>query len=320
MTTDVLVVEGLAVDSAQGPLVRDVGFRLGRGRSMGIIGESGSGKTMTLRSLMGLLPDGVRRTGGRIAADVDGRGIRDVEDPSALRGRGLAMVFQDPLAALDPTMRVGRFVAEVVAQRTGRSRRDSRARAAELLAEVGFTDPARIGASFPHQLSNGQRQRVVLAIALATDPEVLLCDEATSALDVTTQAQIVDLLDELRRRRRLSVVFVTHDLAVAGRAVDDVVVMFGGRVVEVGDIDTVLRSPRHPYTRALIAAYSTGAADVAGGSLAPAPAPDEGCPYRLRCPMAGAECAATIPLVPLDVRVGSTCVRDQQEPMTWGAA
>ncbi|MDV3219888.1 ABC transporter ATP-binding protein [Intrasporangium sp.] len=320
--TDVLRAGALTIESAAGPIVHGAGLRLGQGRSLGIIGESGSGKTMTLRSLMGLLPDGVRLAGGRIEIALGAGPSRVVQDPAELRGRGVSMVFQDPLSALDPTMRVGAFVAGVVAHHDHVSRRRARATVHGLLAEVGFADPARIAASFPHQLSNGQRQRIVLAIALATHPEVLLCDEATSALDVTTQAQIVDLLNELRVRRGLSVVFVTHDLAVARSAVDDVVVMFAGRVVEVGDIDTVLERPRHPYTRALIDAYSTGAQDAGSGNLARAlPVTDPGCPYRRRCAAATADCVAPIErLDPLAIRVGSSCVRDRDEPQVWGAA
>lgn len=320
--TDILRAGDLTIESAAGPIVQGAGFRLAPGRSLGIIGESGSGKTMTLRSLMGLLPDGVRLVDGRIEVALGSGPSRVVQDPAELRGRGVAMVFQDPLAALDPTLRVGAFVAGVVAHHDRVSRRRARATVRSLLTEVGFADPARIAASFPHQLSNGQRQRVVLAIALATHPAVLLCDEATSALDVTTQAQIVDLLNELRERRSLSVVFVTHDLAVARSAVDDVVVMFAGQVVEVGDIDTVLERPRHPYTRALIEAYSTGAGDAGSGSLAKAlPVADPGCRYRRRCASATAECAAAIePLDPLAIQVGSTCIRDREEPRPWGAA
>lgn len=258
MTSPVLQVRDLALASHRGHVVSDVGFRLHRGRSLGIIGESGSGKTLTLRALMGLLPTGVSMTGGVVEADLAGTGTLEPVDPRTLRGRGLSMAFQDPLAALDPTMRVGAFVAEVLGRARGGSRRAMRAAAREALTEVGFDDPSRIAASFPHQLSNGQRQRVVLAIALASDPVVLLCDEVTSALDVTTQAQIIDLLGDLRRRRGLSIVFVTHDLAVAREMVDDLVVMRAGLVVETGPVQTVLADPRQPYTRTLIEAFSTG--------------------------------------------------------------
>lgn len=319
MTADALVAKGLTIGSPAGTLVHDVGFRLRRARCLGIIGESGSGKTLTLRSLTGLLPEPVRRTGGQIEVDFDGTGARSVDDPVGLCGHGLSMVFQDPLASLDPTMRVGAFVTEVLRQVGGVGRRQSRAAVAGLFAEVGFADPARIAGSFPHQLSNGQRQRVVLAIALASDPSVLLCDEATSALDVTTQAQIVDLLNHLRSRRHLSIIFVTHDLAVARRAVDDVAVMFAGRVVEVGDIDTLLDQPRHPYTRSLIEAYSTGRADpAAGGRVAAGRPTGRGCPYRLRCERAIDECADGLrPLDPVQVRVGSACLRDDRDHELW---
>jgi oligopeptide/dipeptide ABC transporter ATP-binding protein len=322
MSTAALVARGLTVAAPGGVLVRSAALRLGRARCLGIIGESGSGKTLTLRSLMGLLPDGLTLTEGRLEVDLDGRASRPVDDPRLLRGRGLSMVFQDPLASLDPTMRVGTFVAEVLRRNGTTGRRAARARVADLFTEVGFTEPGRIASSFPHQLSNGQRQRVVLAIALASDPSVLLCDEATSALDVTTQAQIVDLLNDLRARRELSIVFVTHDLAVARQTVDDVVVMFAGRVVEVGDIDTVLNRPRHPYTRALIEAYSTGRGDATAGlPLRQAEAADPGCPYRWRCRQAVEGCAAPLPVLDAaEVRVGSTCILDEQDRRRWGAA
>ncbi len=321
MTSDALVARGLTIASPAGTLVHDVGFRLRRSRCLGIIGESGSGKTLTLKSLMGLLPEPVRRTAGQIEVDLDGTRARTVDDPGRLCGHGLSMVFQDPLASLDPTMRVGAFVTEVLREVGGVGRRQSRAAVAGLFAEVGFTDPARIAVSFPHQLSNGQRQRVVLAIALASDPSILLCDEATSALDVTTQAQIVDLLNDLRSRRQLSIIFVTHDLAVARQTVDDVAVMFAGRVVEVGDIDTVLDRPRHPYTRSLIEAYSTGRVDSAViGQVPPGQATGRGCPYRCRCEQAVDECASSRrPLDPVQVRVGSACLRDDRGDELWNA-
>lgn len=324
-SADALVARGISIASPSAELVREAGLRLGRGRCLGVIGESGSGKTLTLRSLMGLLPDGLRLTAGTIEIDLDGSGVRPVVDPSALSGHGVSMVFQDPLASLDPSMRVGAFVAEVL-RKAGVGRRETGQGVNSLLTEVGFRDPDRVAASFPHQLSNGQRQRVVLAIALASDPAVLLCDEATSALDVTTQAQIVDLLNDLRSRRALSIVFVTHDLAVARQSADDLVVMFAGRVVEVGDIDTVLDDPRHPYTRSLIDAYSTGAAGSATSATAIAVMPsgldaDAGCPYRWRCESAAPECSAPVPVLDAtEVRVGSTCVRDERDSRLWSAA
>lgn len=326
MTSDALTVHDLTISSADGVLVRDVSFRLGLGRSLGIIGESGSGKTLTLRSLMGLLPTGVAAEHGTLEIDLDGAGPRRVADPGELCGRGFSMVFQDPLASLDPTMRVGDFLAEVLATRGGVRRREVRAAVARLFGEVGFHDPTRIAQSYPHQLSNGQRQRVVLAIALASNPSVLLCDEATSALDVTTQAQIVDLLNTLRAERDLAVVFVTHDLAVARQTVDDVVVMFAGAIVEVGDIDSVLSRPRHPYTRSLIEAYSTGSRDDSASTAegvvsASDRAAEQGCPYRRRCSRAIEACSGAMPVLDaLSVRVGSVCLRDDEDDELWSAA
>lgn len=318
MSSDVLIARGLTIASPTQTLVRDVSLRLGRGQSLGIIGESGSGKTLTLRSLMGLLPPGLRLTAGHIDAELQAGTPRTVTNPYELCGHGLSMVFQDPLAALDPTMRVGAFVAEVLARLGAGSRRSARSTLTALFTEVGFRDPARIAASFPHQLSNGQRQRVVLALALASQPTILLCDEATSALDVTTQAQVIDLLNDLRVRRGLSIVFVTHDLAVARHIVHDVVVLFAGRVVEVGDIETVLTEPRHPYTRSLIRAYSTGRSDLGAETARPSQRTDPGCAYRRQCELATHRCETSPPtLDPVTVRIGSACLLDEQPLQRW---
>ncbi|HEY0215871.1 MAG TPA: ABC transporter ATP-binding protein [Cellulomonas sp.] len=218
-------------------LVDGVSLTLTRGESLGIVGESGSGKSLTLRRILGLLPGGVRAAGGEV--EVTGR---------------VGMVFQDPLTALDPLMPVGAQVAEVsrYAHRSGRPA--ARAHARELFEQVGLGSARARLTARPYQLSGGQRQRVVIAMALASDPEVLLCDEPTTALDVTVQRQILDLLDRLRRERGLSMVFVSHDLAVVSQVCTRLVVMRRGHVVETGPVDQVLHTPHEEYTRLLIAA------------------------------------------------------------------
>ena len=219
------------------PLVDHVSFTVGAGESLGIVGESGSGKSLTLRSVLGLLPDGVRQTGGEVRST----------------GR-VAMVFQDPLTALDPLARVGRQVAEVsrYAHRSGRTA--ARAHARELFEQVGLDASPRLFDARPFELSGGQRQRVVIAMALASDPQILLCDEPTTALDVTVQRQVLELLDRLRRERGLAMLFVSHDLAVVSQVSSRMLVMRNGRIEESGDTASVLRHPQADYTRMLLSA------------------------------------------------------------------
>jgi ABC-type glutathione transport system ATPase component len=225
-------------------LVRGVSFELGAGERVGLIGESGSGKSLTALSVLGLLPDGLAATG---SVRLDGRELLGAPEKelSRLRGDRMAMVFQEPMTALNPAMRIGRQVTEPfrVHGRRGRP-------AEELLAAVGLPGVAR---AYPHQLSGGQRQRVVLAIALANDPVLLICDEPTTALDVTVQAQILRLIRE-RLSAESSLLFITHDLAVVAQMCDRVLVMLDGSIVEHGPTREVLTAPQHAYTRRLLAA------------------------------------------------------------------
>lgn len=231
-------VDNLVLQDAGGrPLVDDVTLSLAAGESLGIVGESGSGKSLTLRTILGLLPQGVSRTSGTVS--VGGR---------------VGMVFQDPLTALDPLSPVGAQVAEVSRYARGLGREKSRAHARELFEQVGLgSDPRRFAAR-PFELSGGQRQRVVIAMALASDPQVLLCDEPTTALDVTVQRQILDLLNHLRVTRGLSMIFVSHDLAVVAQVCSRLIVMREGRIVEEGPIAEVLFTPQADYTKALLRA------------------------------------------------------------------
>ncbi|WP_336156979.1 ABC transporter ATP-binding protein [Amycolatopsis sp. VC5-11] len=235
-----LTVENLQVTD----LVRGVSFELGAGERVGLIGESGSGKSLTALSVLGLLPEGLSATGSVRLDDRELLGASEKE-LSRLRGNGMAMVFQEPMTALNPAMRIGRQVTEPfrVHGRRGRP-------AEELLAAVGLPDVAR---AYPHQLSGGQRQRVVLAIALANDPALLICDEPTTALDVTVQAQILGLIRE-RLSAESSLLFITHDLAVVAQMCDRVLVMLDGSIVEHGSTREVLTAPQHSYTQRLLAA------------------------------------------------------------------
>jgi len=242
-----LVVDDLRV-SADVELVHGVSLTVAPGEAVGIVGESGSGKSLTLRAVMGLLPRGVHRSGGRV--QVDGTA---------------AMIFQDPLSFLDPLARIGRQVAEVCAAVGRTSPRAARVRALELLESVRLPDAADLARRYPHQLSGGQRQRVLLALALAQEPDLLLCDEPTTALDVTVQREVLDLLAQLRAERRLSILFVSHDLAVVTQVCERVVVLRGGRVVETGAALDVVTSPASDYTRSLVDAVLPLPVPAGGG-------------------------------------------------------
>ena len=232
--------------------VDGISFTVRRGETLGIVGESGSGKSATSLSIMRLLPDTAGTSGsislsGRDLLTVSGREMAEI------RGARVAMVFQEPMTSLDPVMRVGDQVAEAVVRHRGTSWRDALARATDLFREVGIAEPERRIHAWPHELSGGQKQRVMIAMALACDPELLIADEPTTALDVTIQAQILALLRELRDRRGMSVIFVTHDLGVVAEIADHVAVMHRGRIVEHGPVLSIFEAPRHPYTRGLLA-------------------------------------------------------------------
>ncbi|MGA9162807.1 MAG: ABC transporter ATP-binding protein, partial [Actinomycetota bacterium] len=254
MSGPLLTIEDLRVHLSLGDTwivpVDGVTLSVERGEFLGIAGESGSGKSLTLRSIVGLLPAG-SRVEGRLLFSLDGETQRQL-DVEEVRGRGVAMIFQEPMTALNPTMRVGDLIAEGPRVHRGLSRADAKARAIELMGLVGIPDPRRRARHWPHQLSGGLRQRVMIATALSTDPKLLLCDEPTTALDVTIQDQILGLLDGLRRDLGMSIVLVTHDLAVIAEVCDRLAVMYAGRIVEIGGVDEVLSSPRHPYTSAML--------------------------------------------------------------------
>lgn len=245
-----LEVRGLCVDAGRRRVVHDVDLAVTAGQCLGVVGESGSGKSLTMRSVIGLLPRGTQHTAGELL--LDGAAYR----PADLRGHGIAMVFQEPMTALNPTRRAGDIVADgvIAASRARVPRKRARETAVGLLREVGIPDPERRARAFPHELSGGLRQRVMIALALAGDPRLLICDEPTTALDVTVQDQILGLLDRLREERGLAMLFVTHDLGVIAQVSQRIAVMYDGRVVEQGDTAEVLARPQHSYTVALRAA------------------------------------------------------------------
>ena len=256
-----LTVTGLTITAGRVPLVQDVSFTVPRGARVGIIGASGSGKTLTCMAVAGLLPDTLRATGSIELDGVPGDLLRTSERRVAdVRGRITGMVFQEPMTALNPTMRIDRQVAEVMLLHgTVPSRRAAGRVVLDLLAAAGLPEPVRIARSYPHQLSGGQRQRVVLAIALANNPQLLICDEPTTALDVSVQARVLELIDTRMRQTGAALLFISHDLAVVASVCDELLVMYEGRIVERGSVVSVLSDPQHPHTRRLMAD-----ADLAG--------------------------------------------------------
>ena len=260
---DVVRVRDLSVVVGDKPLLVDVDLTVRRGERVGLIGESGSGKSLTALAIMGLLPEELHPSGSVV---VTGQGpgggervtsVLEAGEPglAAMRGRDVAMVFQEPMTALNPTMRVGAQVAEIMTiHGTVANRGAAAARAVDLLDKVGLPDPADAARAYPHQLSGGQRQRVVVAMALANDPALLICDEPTTALDVTVQALVLDLIVRGVQARDAGLLFITHDLAVVASVCERVLVMYGGRVVEAGPVLDVFTRPRHRYTRGLIGA------------------------------------------------------------------
>ena len=259
MTEPLLSVEGLHVRIGPVHAVRGLSFELERGRTIGIVGESGCGKTMTALAVMGLLPEGARRQAGRLALDgADLLGLTERE-AAGLRGRRMAMVFQDPMSALNPVFTVGDQLEEAwLEHNRGGRRSDARGRALALLERVGVNHPSDRLRQYPHELSGGIAQRVMIAMALMCGPALLVADEPTTALDVTVQAQILKLLKDLQAKIGMAMLFITHDLNVVRRIADDVIVMQQGRIVEAGRTAELFADPRHPYTKALLAAEPKG--------------------------------------------------------------
>ncbi len=302
-------------------------LRIATGESLGLVGESGSGKTMMALALMGLLPVGARVSGearlsgearvnredsaeggtlqdrgaNKLAPNSSGVNLTDLTERAwrDVRGREIAMVFQEPMTALNPVMRVGAQISEAI--RAHHARLDStevRRRMLEALQRAAVPEPETRADQFPHQLSGGLRQRAMIAMALAGGPRLLIADEPTTALDVTVQKQILDLLDRLRRELRLGLLFITHDLGVVAQVADRVAVMYAGRIIEEGPALEVLQSPRHPYTKGLLAASPT----LERGKLTPIPgtvpqltALPPGCAFEPRCPVRVENCVRAVP-------------------------
>jgi peptide/nickel transport system ATP-binding protein len=260
-----LTVSNLTIEVGGRVVVDDVSFHIDGGERFGLIGESGSGKSLTALALLGLLPDGARVTGSIRLGDTEIVGLSERE-LARIRGRRLGIVFQEPRTALNPIRTVGRQIMTPIRRHTDASKHDARRRAIELATLVRLPEPDRIVDRYPHQLSGGQRQRVAIAIALAADPDVLIADEPTTALDVTIQAEILDLFARIQRERGMSLLFITHDLAVLQRTVDRAAVLAEGRVVEEASIETLLHDPASPVTRALLEAARATTWTAAAGA------------------------------------------------------
>jgi len=322
MSEVLLRVRDLVVEFplARGTLraVDGVSFDLCQGEALGLVGESGSGKTMALRALVGLLPRTARIAGGSIelaGQELVGAGESRLR---AVRGAEVSMIFQEPMTALNPVMIVGEQIAEAPHVRLGLGRREARERALDLMRRVGIPDPVRRYDSYPHELSGGMRQRVMIAIALSAGPRLILCDEPTTALDVTVQDQILKLLRGLQEDLDVALVFVSHDLAVIAQTCSRVAVMYAGQLVEDGEVASVFSEPHHPYTLGLLRAVPDF--DVVRETLSSIPgsppdlaSPPQGCRFHPRCAFVRENCiAAPVPLIAVGEGRNARCLYHEE--------
>lgn len=298
-----LDVQHLTVSFGSVSVVRDISFQLFKGRTLCLVGESGSGKSMTAFSIMRLLPRPGRITNGTML--FDGEDLRALNEKAMRqrRGRDISMIFQEPMTSLNPVLRIGKQLTEPLEIHQGLHRHEAEEKAAELMELVGIPDPRRRLSDYPHQFSGGMRQRVMIAMALACAPKLLLADEPTTALDITIQGQILRLLGRLARERNMGVLLITHDLGVVAEAADDVAVMYAGELMEISPVSEFFSHPLHPYSRGLMAC-----APLVGNHDRPrlpsipgmVPLPSElpqGCSFRPRCPHASKQCLQEPPLV-----------------------
>ena len=319
-----LEVKSLDVSVASGgerlPILKDVGFTLAKGSVVALVGESGSGKTMTALSVIGLLPDGARVDGGRVT--FEGRNLLELSDKQmcAVRGARIGFVFQEPSAALNPVHTIGSQVLEAIQLHGRVSRRDAHKTAEAWLKKAGLSDPARLMQSYPHELSGGMKQRVLLAIALVAEPQLLLADEPTASLDRTLEAEVIDRIMTERDERGLTVLFVSHDLARVAQVAESLIVMYAGQIVETGPTARVLAEPAHPYTQGLIGCIPDPSSfpprEIGGPPrklpvLAGAPPSfaelGPGCRFEPRCAIAAAVCKEPPPLFDLGEGRAARC-------------
>jgi oligopeptide/dipeptide ABC transporter ATP-binding protein len=309
-------------ESGEVQAVRGVDVTVAEGELLGVVGESGSGKSVTFLAAMGLLPKSAKIEG---SVKVHGRELVGVSNSEMRnqRGKRISMIFQDPLSALNPTHKIGHQVAEMIRSHNDVSKSAAWARAIELLDIVGIPQPRTRASQYPHEFSGGMRQRVMIAIAIANDPDVLIADEPTTALDVTVQAQILDVIQRIQHDFHAGVIFITHDLGVVARIADRVQVMYAGRTVERGDVDAIFRTPTHPYTRGLLASLPT----LGRARLTPIPGappnmlrPPSGCAFRPRCAFAQDICAGDVPELHPLLGLETACVRAEDLLVAEGVA
>jgi peptide/nickel transport system ATP-binding protein len=295
--------------------VETVNFDLERGVTLGLVGESGCGKSVTALAIMGLLPKGSANVSGRVG--FEGINLLDLTDGAMrdLRGDRLAMIFQEPMTSLNPAYTVGEQIAETLIRHRGLTRAQARACAIELLRDVQIPSPEQRVDDYPHKLSGGMRQRVMVAIALACDPQLLIADEPTTALDVTIQAQVLDLIRSLKRKTNAAIVLISHDLGVVAEICDEVAVMYAGEIVEHAPVDALFKNPQHPYTIGLLASIPrldrrVKTLATIEGSLPDMSELPQGCRFAPRCPFAGEICVSDVPpIVDVGVRHWSRCVK-----------
>jgi peptide/nickel transport system ATP-binding protein len=297
-----LQVDGLttALVGSGTTILDDISFSLAPSEVLGIVGESGSGKSLLALTIMGLLPRAFERTAGRIRLEGEDLAALTPQAWRSKRGRNIAMIFQEPLTALNPVMSVGAQVEEVLTRRRGLLRREARREAMRLFERVEIPAAEQRLDSYPHELSGGMRQRVVIAMALAAEPRLLIADEPTTALDVTIQAQILDLLHDLQRESGLSMLLITHDLGVIAESADQVLVLYAGRVAEIAPVRQLFDAPAHPYTRALLAAIPKtrgprGRLASIGGVVPGVADLRPGCRFADRCPLRHDVCTTGTP-------------------------
>lgn len=297
---DLLKVKNMTIEfhTEQGPIevLREVSFSIGRGEILGMIGESGSGKSICARALMGLLPKDAQMTNGKILF------AGNETAPKQLRGKQIAMILQDPMTCLNPAMRIGAQLTETILEHHRCTKQESKEQAEELLEQVGIRNPKACMKRYPHECSGGMRQRIVIAIALACQPQLIIADEPTTALDVTVQAQILDLLNRIAKESGTAILLISHDLGVVASLCERVQILYGGKIVETGTVEEIFYETRHPYTNGLLGSVEY-ATDGKKKTLRPIPGmpPDpaempEGCPFVTRCREAMQICKNHVPV------------------------
>ncbi|MGL5362956.1 MAG: ABC transporter ATP-binding protein [Bosea sp. (in: a-proteobacteria)] len=298
-----LTVSNLSVSIGRLKPLDGISFEIGKGEIVGVVGESGSGKSLTAMSVMGLLP----LIGGKISAGTitfDGIALTGLAEPAyrALRGRRIALISQNPMTSLDPIIRIGAQIDQVAMLHLGLAETEAKARSIELMQQLRIPDAQTIYNNYPHQLSGGMKQRIVIAMALAADPDLIIADEPTTALDVTIQAQIIQIMVELVRDRGLSLMLITHDMGVVAQACDRVVVLYAGRVAESNNIDAIFEEPKHPYTRELIRCIPRHGQTPGSLTGIPGAVPSvldypAGCRFHPRCAQALETCSTNVPVL-----------------------